>query len=141
MAALTRSKLQQLAGIRVEEDKVLFTAGLYDGSIYLCGYVLELALKACICRTLQVNDYPEERLRGAFKTHLPDDLLLLSGLVLEWERQTKASPRFALYWETLSQSSPQQRYESGRTKADAAEALESVTNLEDGVLAWLTEHW
>lgn len=42
----TREELQQLARLRLREAEALFAAGLYDGCVYLCGYVVELALKA-----------------------------------------------------------------------------------------------
>jgi len=48
-----------LAALRLCEAEALFAAGLYDGSAYLCGYVVELALKARICRLLDVNKYPD----------------------------------------------------------------------------------
>ncbi|MDG6028095.1 MAG: HEPN domain-containing protein [Candidatus Brocadia sp.] len=41
------------------EAKALFDKGLYDGSCYLAGYVIELALKARVCKILDMTDYPE----------------------------------------------------------------------------------
>ena len=55
----TRTELRQLARIKLREAKQLYHAGYYDGCAYLCGYVVELALKARICRLLGVRDYPE----------------------------------------------------------------------------------
>jgi HEPN domain-containing protein len=78
----TRRELQQLACLRLEEAEALYNAGCYDGCAYLCGYVVELALKAAICATLGVAEYPEKgsRLRESFKTHDFDDLKLLAGM-------------------------------------------------------------
>jgi hypothetical protein len=42
----TRQQLPDLAYLRLQEAEVLFAADLYDGCVYLCGYVIELALKA-----------------------------------------------------------------------------------------------
>ena len=42
----TRKELKELALLRLSEAETLFAAGLYDGAGYICGYVLELALKA-----------------------------------------------------------------------------------------------
>src|SRR5437660_9027434 len=41
------------------------------GRAHLCGYVVELALKAAICSTLGVTEYPEKgsRLKESFKSH------------------------------------------------------------------------
>ena len=64
----TRKELQQLALLRLQEAEALFAGGFYDGSAYLCGYVVELALKARICATLNIDEYPEEgELGKAFK--------------------------------------------------------------------------
>jgi len=57
--------------------------GRLEGSAYLSGYVVELALKARICRTLKWRGFPEKRneFEGlqTFKTHDLDVLLSLSG--------------------------------------------------------------
>src|SRR5258708_23742141 len=78
----TRRQLQELALLRLQEAETLYTSGLYDGCAYLCGYVVELALKARICATLGVVEYPEKgsRLRDAMKSHALDDLGLLAGM-------------------------------------------------------------
>jgi HEPN domain-containing protein len=54
----TRNELKELAQLRLKEAETLFQAGLYDGAAYLCGYVIEFALKAKICKLLGVNEYP-----------------------------------------------------------------------------------
>jgi HEPN domain-containing protein len=58
-----RNQLKELALLRRREAEVLFSANLYDGARYLAGYVLELALKARICRLLDV----EERLPSGIR--------------------------------------------------------------------------
>jgi hypothetical protein len=67
---MTRKKLQQLSCLRLEEAEALFRAGHYDGAGYLCGSVVGLTLKAAICATLWLDEYPEKRsrLRDALKT-------------------------------------------------------------------------
>ncbi len=64
----TRDQLRELSEVRLREAETLFEAELYDGCVYLCGYVVEAALKARICRVLGVNEYPEE-MRQTFWTH------------------------------------------------------------------------
>jgi hypothetical protein len=56
----TRDQLKALALLRLEEAETLFKAELYDGAVYLCGYVVELGLKARICALLGVLEYPEK---------------------------------------------------------------------------------
>jgi HEPN domain-containing protein len=60
----TRSELKALAELRLEEAEALFEAGCYNGAVYLAGYVVELALKARICRLLDSQEYPDT---GVFK--------------------------------------------------------------------------
>jgi hypothetical protein len=75
-------KLEKLAQARLEDAEVLFKATRYDGSIYLCGYAVELALKARICKTLGWSGFPSTRSEfsnyQSFKTHNLDVLLRLS---------------------------------------------------------------
>lgn len=56
----TRKELQDLAEIRLQEAKVLFEKEFYDGARYLAGYVIELALKARICKILDLDQYPPD---------------------------------------------------------------------------------
>ncbi len=75
----TRNELKKLARLRLKEAECLYRSGFYSGSEYLCGYVVELALKARICKVLSADQYPADELRIA-KTHDFDVLKLLAGL-------------------------------------------------------------
>src|SRR5436305_1863302 len=61
----------------------MFENGGVDGAAYLCGYAVELALKARICITLNWEGFPQTRSEfdgfSSFKTHRLDVLLVLSG--------------------------------------------------------------
>jgi len=48
----SRSDLQKIARARLRDADVLYRAQRYDGAIYLCGYAVEIALKARICKAL-----------------------------------------------------------------------------------------
>jgi hypothetical protein len=39
------------------EARALLAANLPDASFYLAGYSIECALKACVCRTLDQDDF------------------------------------------------------------------------------------
>jgi HEPN domain-containing protein len=47
-----RKQLQNLARIRLKDAKALLGRKRWSGAYYLCGYVIECALKACILRHL-----------------------------------------------------------------------------------------
>lgn len=53
--------LQKLARARLKDAKSLLSAKRFDGAIYIGGYVVEIALKARICRTLKWSEFPETR--------------------------------------------------------------------------------
>jgi HEPN domain-containing protein len=133
----TRQELQDLAELRLREAEALFDAALYDGSVYLCGYVVELALKARVCATLGIEKYPERR---HFLTHDFDELRLLAGL----EREiTAASPAFLKNWSIATDWRPEWRYQPAGTndRAKAEEVLESIKAHPDGVLSMISRRW
>ena len=55
---LNRRELKQIARARLKDAEVLLGAKRYDGASYLCGYALEVALKAKICETLKWKSFP-----------------------------------------------------------------------------------
>ena len=92
----TRVQLRELALLRLQEAEALFAANFFDGSAYLCGYVVELALKARICALIGVEDYPDnfgDRLKRAFRTHDLNELKLLAGMNEEITPETGQSTK------------------------------------------------
>ena len=82
----TAQELKAIADLRLNEAEILFNAHSYDGAAYLCGYVVEVALKARICKHLGLQDYPEiGRYGKMFAVHDLVHLLLLSGLKPEMD--------------------------------------------------------
>jgi hypothetical protein len=140
----SRRELQGLAMLRLREAEALFAAELYDGCVYLCGYVVEVALKARICATLGVDDYPEKgsRLKDAFKTHDFDDLKLLAGMDKEFSANNDNPVPFA-NWSVATKWEPEWRYKpQGSHRRPRAEAiLNAIRAKPDGVLACISSHW
>jgi hypothetical protein len=140
---VTRHQLRDLALLRLQEAEILFKAGLFDGCAYLCGYVVELALKARICATLNVNEYPENgsrRLKDALWSHNFDDLKLLAGM----ESELSASrPVLLANWSIASKWEPARRYEPVGTYNEAAarEILDAICAKPDGVLECISSRW
>jgi HEPN domain-containing protein len=77
------AELESIAAARLEDAKALLVAGRFDGATYLCGYAVEVSLKARICRVLNWPDFPstggEFQAYRSFQTHELDVLLRLSG--------------------------------------------------------------
>lgn len=133
----TRDELRELALLRLLEAETLFKAELYDGCVYLCGYVIEFALKACICQTLSITAYPDNR---AFLTHDFDELRLLAGLQEQiniWSGQLLGN------WSVATDWKPEWRYQRKGTyeHGQAQERLRAIKADPDGVLTYLMGRW
>jgi len=141
---ITSVELQELAQLRLHEAEALFAAGFYDGSAYLCGYVVELAMKACVCKTLGLTEYPdrEQGLERAFKTHDFNALEVLSGLRVKISSKRNTSASFKTNWSLATAWKPEDRYViSGKSRRDAEDLLDSLRSEEEGVLIWLSQQW
>ena len=123
------SDLRKIAKARLTDATVLLAARRYDGAVYLCGYAVELKLKARICRTLKWTGFPssggEFSDYRSFKTHDLDVLLHLSGL------EGKIKPAFLTEWSIVSQWNPESRYQAiGSVSAsDASTMINSTRTL------------
>jgi HEPN domain-containing protein len=126
---ITRTELRKLAKARLKESKTLFDSKQYDTATYLCGYAVELALKARICRTLKWSEFPPngKEFRGfhAFKTHDLDVLLILSGI------GEKITNHYFTEWAIVSKWNPENRYKTigSETKQTAINMINAVEEL------------
>lgn len=140
----TRDELKRLARTRLEEAKALYASGLYDGSRYLAGYVVELALKARICKLLDLSDYPEKGdISRSFKTHNLDDLLRLAGLQRKFEEARVRSPDLLTAWSVVTTWSETLRYQPVGTspRVRAEEYLAALEDPTSGIFTWLKKYW
>lgn len=105
---LTRVELRKIARARIKDAETLFQANRYEGAVYLCGYAVEIALKARICGTLRWAGYPSTNAEfknfQSFKIHSLDVLLSLSGV----ERKVKTN--FLAAWSGVAAWAPEARY-------------------------------
>lgn len=56
---ITVKDLKAVAKARLKDAHILYSYKRYDAATYLCGYSVELALKAKICNTLNWKGFPE----------------------------------------------------------------------------------
>jgi hypothetical protein len=126
---LSTVTLRAISQARLQDAEILFANGRFDGAGYICGYAVELALKARICDTLNWLGYPENRKEfenlQSFKTHNLDVLLALSG-----KEQDVKKNHFA-DWSIVCVWNPEARYHAvGRiSPADAQAFLGSTKTL------------
>lgn len=116
---ITKAHLRKISRARLSDAEALLNASRYDGAVYLCGYSIEIALKARICMVLRWAGYPftkkEFEKYQSFKTHDLDVLLTLAGV----ERKIKTN--FFAQWSAVAAWDPEARYKSigTATKQDA----------------------
>ncbi|MDZ7261571.1 MAG: HEPN domain-containing protein [candidate division KSB1 bacterium] len=122
-------EVRKIAQARLMDANVLIAARRYDGAIYLCGYAVELALKARICQTLKWQGYPstpsEFRDYQSFRTYDLDVLLHLTG----HEQHIKMN--FFAEWSVVAQWNPEVRYQPIGTagETDAQLMISAATTL------------
>lgn len=119
--------LRRLAKSRLVEANYLLNKRKWEGAYYLCGYAVELALKASACSALNWNCWPPsgvgDRLRTALCTHKLEELLVVSGK----ETQIKQSAIFG-DWSIVAGWSSEQRYvEIGNVKDQVAKEMIRAT--------------
>ena len=121
--------LKSIARARLNDAKVLLKGRRLDGAVYLCGYAVEMALKARLCRTLKWSGFPETgaEFQGlqSIKTHNLEILLRLSGV------EGKIRTRFIREWSQVIDWDPEKRYQtSGKfTEQQAKDMIAAVTKL------------
>lgn len=122
-------EVKRLATARLRDARALLKAGRYDGAVYMCGYTVELALKARICRTLKWAGFPEKDSEfkglGSFKVHDLDALLRFTG------REATVKTTLLAEWSAVAAWNPEARYKpvGSVAPADAELMLESAAVL------------
>jgi hypothetical protein len=122
-------ELDKIAEARLDDAKALLAANRYDGAIYLCGYAVELALKARICRVLNWPDFPrtggEFQPYKSFQTHELDVLLRLSG------QESRIKQQYFGVWNIVALWKSESRYNIVGTAqtSDAQAMIQAVEQL------------
>jgi HEPN domain-containing protein len=126
---LSRAELRKIARARVNDAKVLFKGKRYDGAVYVCGYAMEIALKARIVATLGLLGFPETiaefKLNKNLRTHDLDLLLKLSG------REQRVKNNHLAEWSGVAQWEPEARYRriGLARRADALAMIQATDHL------------
>ena len=126
---LDKKEIKKIAKARLKDAEVLVAARRYEGAIYLCGYAVELGLKARICRILKWPGYPstnsEFKDYRSFKTHNLDVLLHLTGV------EEKIKAELFAEWSAVTVWDPESRYNpiGNASSTDAKLMLSSASSL------------
>ena len=102
--------LRAIARARLRDAQVLLHARRFDGAFYLCGYAVELALKARICRTLKWQGFPEsaQEFKGfqSVRSHDLEVLLRFSGV------EGRVRAKHLADWSVVLEWNPEKRYQA-----------------------------
>lgn len=135
--------LKLIAETRLKEAKALHKSGLHDGAAYICGYVVETALKARICKNLKIKEYPDEgNEKQIFRSHDFDRLLLLSGLQNKISLANKRTKKLFENWSLLTSWKPEERYTLGAyQKKDIEDLFKALEDGQYGFFNWIKKLW
>jgi len=96
---VTKAEFQEMADQRLAEAKALLDQGKWNGAYYLAGYAVELALKACIIKTLLATDaFPDKEFSKNCYTHAVEKLVGLAKLDGARRTATDADPDLLTNW-------------------------------------------
>jgi HEPN domain-containing protein len=135
-----RTILQDLANIRYEEAKTLPENGMYSGTYYLSGYMIELALKACIAIGMKEYDFPDKRIADKCHTHKLTQLFDLASLQTLFDKEIKTNRQLEVNWAIVINWSEESRY-SKHEKQEAEDMFNAISELNGGVFEWIRQHW
>lgn len=127
---LTVNQLRELSRERIKDVEALFTLKRYEGAMYICGYAVEIALKARICKTLGWAEFPSET--KEFNQNQKYQFLKVHflGLLLSYSGQEeRVKTKFSAEWSAVAAWSPESRY-TPATKITRATPKRVVDRLE-----------
>jgi hypothetical protein len=138
---LNRSDFQQLAEDHLRHAKALLDAQLYSGTYYMCGYVVECALKACICKkTNQFDFHPSPEASRAAWSHDFEKLIRAADLESEINAARELDRALDVKWESVENWSPNSRYEP-HGQPEAQLILDAVADQDHGVFSCIKQLW
>jgi HEPN domain-containing protein len=141
----TKVEWQQLAECRIEDARAHLdpAVGRWAAAYYLIGYAVECGLKACILARIAAHPediYEDKRFSLDAWTHDFEALLKLAKLKVDRDADVKSNRPLALNWQRMREWSEDSRYLQ-KTKHEAEQLFEAVTNAKEGVMQWIRLHW
>ncbi|MEW6131453.1 MAG: HEPN domain-containing protein [Acidobacteriota bacterium] len=137
---MNRDDLKELTKIRLKEAKLLLDHGKYSGAYYLCGYIVECALKACIAKLTRRYDFPDKKRANESYTHNLSDLVKVAGLVASLNTEKTSDPTFEINWKVVITWDESSRYTT-HGQAEAQGLYQAIADRRHGVLKWIKQHW
>ena len=138
---MNRGDFQKLTRERLKDAQALLHKNRYSGAYYLCGYVIECALKACIAKQTRQFDFPPDRkIIEAVYTHDLMKLIKSAGLELMFREDRNKNKKLESNWGVVEGWKETSRYEEyDQTKAQ--DMYQAIADKEHGVLQWISQRW
>jgi hypothetical protein len=136
---MNRLEFQALAIERLADADALLKAARYACAYYIAGYGIECALKACIAKRTNQDDFPP-RDAARYYVHDIPRLLDSAGLSSAFEQEAGQDAIFRTNWATVKDWTEETRYQS-RGPRQAEEILAAINDPQHGVLQWLRRNW
>lgn len=139
---MKRKDFQKLTDTRLKDADALLKSKRYAAAYYICGYIIECALKACIAKQTKKFDFPPKpnHVKKLY-THKIEYLLGAAGLRKDFEKDKKNDKQLNLFWNTVKDWSEDSRYESRIDEKKARDLFIAVSDDKNGILTWIKKHW
>ena len=135
---MNRGDFQALARLRLREARALRDRELWSGCLYLSGYAVECALKACIARSTRRHDFPDKRRVNESYTHDLQTLLQAAGLRDKLDQEAQADAGLKTAWAAISNKwNVDRRYNWLVAKQEAVDLYKAAKKVNQ----WLRERW
>ncbi len=132
-----KSKLQQLALIRLDEAKALLERDRPSGAFHLAGLALEVAIKACIATRFDRHVIPDKKFVNAIYDHDLRNLMELASLLPDLDNAPEGLQK---NWQIARGWKIESRYDLV-PEADARQMLAAISDPPNGVFTWIQTHW
>lgn len=140
MSLLNRRRLKEIAHTRLRDANVLVRGKRYAGAYYVCGYVVECALKACIAKQTKNGDFPDKNTVNSSYTHNLMKLVRIAGLQTRLDAEAAADTIFEQNWAIVKDWSENSRYWK-HNRQEARSLYEAIADNNHGVLRWISQYW
>jgi hypothetical protein len=137
---VNRREFRELARLRLREAKALLDSRNFSGAYYLCGYVIECGLKACIAKQTKQYEFPDKKRVNDSYTHDLEILVRTAGLDTDLRARIGVDPQFAVNWSLTKDWNEGTRYQK-HTRLEAESLYDAVTDAAHGVLQWIQRYW
>lgn len=126
---------------RIKDAKILSKNRAYSGAYYLAGYSVELALKACYCKSVKAQSFPDKKVIGILYSHDLNNLMGVSGVKIKFEKEIKTNSQLLTNWEIVKDWSEDSRYIDSIDKKSARALMDAISKSSNGILTWIKKAW